>query len=248
MDIGKSFSYVFEDPDWIGKVLVGSLIALISLVLSPILVGLVGFAILYGYGLEVLSNVRRGQTLPMPAWRDRWGEWLITGLKLLVATLIWGLPIILFSIPMTIGGALTDSQGGEVVGGLLLACFGCLMALWTILLLVVTPGIYIRLAETERLTSALQFGEIIAFTRDNLGDVLIAVIVYAIASAIIALVAGLVGALVCLIGLVVTVPVATFYTTLVQSHLYAQVGMGGLLSELSRTDLTPAESSEIVSS
>jgi hypothetical protein len=247
MDIGKSFGYVFEDPDWITKVLVGSLIVLISIVLSPILVGLLGFAILYGYGLEVLGNVRRGETVPLPAWQDRWGEWLILGLKLLVATFVWGLPIIVFSVFMTIGGALTDSQGGEVIGGLLLACFGCLMALWTILLLVVTPGIYVRLADTERLSSALQFADIIAFTRDNLGDVLIAVIVYAVASTIIALVAGLVGALLCLVGLIVTIPVATFYTTLVQSHLYAQVGMGGL-SDLGRTDLTPAEASEIVSS
>lgn len=236
MDIGKSFSYVFEDPEWLNKILIGSLVFLVSMLLTPILVGILGFFIITGYALEVLANVRRGDPRPLPAWRDRWGEWLVLGLKLMVVTLVWALPAILLSIPMGIGGALTDSQGGEVIGGLLIAGFGCLVLIWSLLLLLVTPAIYLRLAETEDMGSALRFGEIIGFTRDNIGDVLIAVIVYFLASLVITLIGGMVGTLLCLVGLIITVPAASLYTMLVQSHLYAQVGLG----TLDQRELEPA--------
>ena len=42
MDIGKSISYVFEDSEWLTKVLVGSVVIIVSALLSVVLVGLLG--------------------------------------------------------------------------------------------------------------------------------------------------------------------------------------------------------------
>lgn len=227
MDIGKSFSYIFEDKDWLSKVLIGSLIFLISLILTPILIGFLGFAILGGYGLEVLSNVRRGHDEPLPEWRDKWGEWLVLGLKLAVVLFIWALPVLVLAIPFAIGAGLAGQQGSEAIGAILALCFGCLGILWGAVIIVAQPAIYIRLAETGSISAGLQIKDIIDFTRDNIGEVLIAIIVYLLVSTIVPLIATLVGTLLCGVGLILTVPAATVFTTLIQSHLYGQIGTGG---------------------
>jgi hypothetical protein len=228
MDIGKSITYIFEDRDWLSKVVIGTLILLISMPLTVVVVGFLGVAIVSGYGLDVLKNVRQRKPQILPAWRDRWGEWLVLGLKLLVALFIWSLPAALFSVPLSLGSALTDSQGAEFLGVALILFFSCLTLLWTFVVILVSPAIYIRLAETERLGSTLQFGEIISFTREHIGDVLIAVIVYTLLSLAVAVVASVVGAVLCLVGLIVTIPAGSFISMLIQSHLYGQVGMGTL--------------------
>lgn len=239
MDIGKSFSFIFEDPRWLTKILIGTVVMIISILLMPILIGFLGLAIVTGYSLDVLKNVRRGEKYPMPEWQDHWGEWLVLGLKLLVVILVWALPIILVSIPMSIGFSLTEQQGGEVIGGLLGACFGCLLFLWTIVLILVTPAIYIRVAETEEISAGLQFGDILAFTRDHIGEVIIASLMYLVASFVVGLAGAIVGTILCLVGLFVTLPAASLITMLIESHLYAQVGMGS--PKPWQTSIVPAE-------
>lgn len=226
MDIGKSFSFIFEDPRWLTKILIGTVVMIISMVLMPFLIGILGLAIITGYSLDVLKNVRRGDKYPLPEWQDRWGEWLVLGLKLLVVVLVWALPIILVSIPMTIGFGLADQQGGEVIGSLVAVCFSCLLLLWTVVLLAVTPAIYIRVAETEQISAGLKFGDILSFTRDHIGEVILASLLYVAASFVVGMVGAIVGTILCLVGLLVTIPAAQLITMLIQSHLYAQVGMG----------------------
>ena len=53
MDIGLSFSYMFEDKDWIKKILIGGLISLIPIV---------NFAAL-GYVVQLVRNTRDGRPL-----------------------------------------------------------------------------------------------------------------------------------------------------------------------------------------
>jgi hypothetical protein len=163
----------------------------------------------------------------MPAWRDRWVEWLVLGLKLAVAMIVWALPAILLGIFMAFGSVMTgaDNEGLQAIGGISIACFGCLIVLWSIAVMLASPGIYIRLAETESLSSTFEFGDILAFTRDHIADVIIVIIVYWLISLVVGLLASTVGTLLCGIGLILTIPAAQYIGTLIQSHLYAQVGM-----------------------
>lgn len=238
MNIGKSFTFVFEDPRWVTKIGIGALVLIISGLLSPILIGILGYFIVAGYGLEVLRNVRRGDLFPLPEWKDRWGEWLVLGVKAAVAIFVWSLPAIVISIPMAFGFALMDNNSAAALGGLLAACFSCLLFVWVLIVLLATPAIYIRIAETEDLTSAFQFGRILSFTREHIGEVIIATIMYVIASLVISLVGGLVGVILCLVGLIVTVPAAQFITIMVQSHLYGQIGLG---AKSWQTSIVPEE-------
>ena len=50
MDFGKAFTYVFEDEEWIKKILIGALLSLIPFV---------GWWFVGGWGLEITKNVIR---------------------------------------------------------------------------------------------------------------------------------------------------------------------------------------------
>jgi hypothetical protein len=238
MNIGKSFSFVFEDQRWLTKVGIGTLVLILSSLLSPILIGILGYFIVAGYALEVLRNVRKGDLYPMPEWRDRWGEWLVLGVKAAVAIFVWSLPAILVSIPMAFGFALLDTNDASALIGLLAACFSCLLFLWIVVVLLATPVIYIRLAETEELSSAFRFGDILSFTREHIGNVIVATIMYVIASLLVGLFGSIVGLILCVVGLFVTLPAAQFITMMIQSHLYAQIG---LESRSWETSIVPEE-------
>ncbi|PKO21777.1 MAG: hypothetical protein CVU38_12955, partial [Chloroflexi bacterium HGW-Chloroflexi-1] len=76
MDIGKSFTYMFEDPDWLRKLGIGTLVGLIGIVFSPILIGFIPLLMLMGYTLDVVRNTMDGRQYPLPEWED-WGGFLV---------------------------------------------------------------------------------------------------------------------------------------------------------------------------
>ena len=60
-NLGRSFSYMFEDKDWFQKILIGAAFCLLSLVL-------IGIPFVLGYLLQVARQSSHGQELPLPAW------------------------------------------------------------------------------------------------------------------------------------------------------------------------------------
>lgn len=228
MDVGKSIRFIFEDKQWLSKVLIGALILMVSIPLTFVLVGFLGLAIVTGYSLDVLRNVRNGAARPLPEWRDQWGEWLVEGLKLLLILFVWSLPIILLNLFTTIGNGMMTS-GSDLLGlfgGMTVAVASCLTLLWGIVVALVTPAIYVRLADSRDLSSGFQFNTIYVWTRDRIGDVVIAVILSTLLTLALVLVGAVIGVLLCGIGLVLTLPAATMISTLVTVHLYAQIGPG----------------------
>lgn len=223
MDIGKALSYITEDPRWKEKVAIGTGVILLSGILSVVLIGIVGFLIVMGYTVRLLQNVRDGHPQPLPEW-DQWGEDLVRGLKLAVVALVWSLPMILFSIPMTLGGALADGRGtGAFVGSVILIGGSCLMVLYGIFLAIAQASFTIAYAEDEKISSGLQVREIWDWTMANIGQLVIVALAYIVVSIGVSLVGSIVGVLLCLIGLVVTLPLAQLVIYLFQYHLYGQL-------------------------
>ncbi|HHB91250.1 MAG TPA: DUF4013 domain-containing protein [Anaerolineae bacterium] len=207
MDIGKSFGYVFEDKKWIEKVLIGGLVSII-----PIL----GHILLLGYFVELVRNVRQHQPEPLPEW-DNWGEKLAEGVKLLIIMLVWSLPlIILFFVAFVPLFFATDSDSGTFLS-IILFCFNCLLFLYAIVVALAAPSITIRFAETGELGAGFQIGDILAFTKEHVGQILLVVIV----SWVVYMIAGLVGMLLCGIGLLFTM----FWAGLVYYHMVGQIGL-----------------------
>jgi hypothetical protein len=217
MDIGKSFTYVFDDEGWLTKVLVGGLFGFLSIIL-------IGVPFLVGYFLETLKNVYLGQPRPLPNWGDNLGAMFVKGIKALVGILIWSLPIILLScvlgiISSTLGTAMPsgNSSAAQSAAGIFVAvnlCFQCLISIYSLILGVMIPAALMKFAVDEQISDFWAVRDLIGFIRRNLGNYLIATIVYWVAGAI----AGF-GVILCFVGVFFT----TFWSMLVGAHLYGQV-------------------------
>jgi hypothetical protein len=210
--------------------LIGTLLVLVGIIFSVVLIGIIPLIIVLGYAQVTLRNVLDRKEHPMPEWED-WGDFLVSGLKLFVAMLIWLLPIFILIVPMIMGSALLQNQSSGSAagagGGVLIACASCLMLLWGIFVALISPAIYVRLAAFENFSAAFEIGELWAFTRENIGRVILAIILLALVSSIVVPIIGLLGLPVCLVGVLISIPFASLWQYLVTAHLYGQIGAYG---------------------
>lgn len=222
MDFGTAFLYMFQDANWLRKLGIGTLLGLVGLILAPFLIGFIPLLMLMGYSLDVLKNVAERRAHPLPEWED-WGGFLVRGLMLAGASLIWSLPAVLAILPMMLGGALLEGDSGAgALGIVLVLSTSCLLMLWLLFFTLISPAIYARLACTRRFSAAFDFAQIWAFTRDNLGSVIIAIVLTWVAGLVAAIVGSL-GLMALVIGVLVSVPFASFWQYLVQAHLFGQI-------------------------
>lgn len=82
MDIARAISFIFADQSWIKKMII-----LGALILVPI----IGWLMIGGYLLRLLTNVINGEGNPLPEWNN-WGGDLSGGLKAFIVGLIWSIP------------------------------------------------------------------------------------------------------------------------------------------------------------
>ncbi len=194
MDFIKALTFIPEDPRWKEKVAIGSALALLSFLFIP-------FIITIGYCVRLTQNMRDGKQFPLPEWDD-WSGDLVRGFKLGVVGFIWALPLILVSIPTSVGGMMTDSDSGlaTTLGIIILVGASCLTIFYGIFVTLMTPGFVIWFARDEEIRSGLQLSEIFQWTREHVTDVILFMLAYIVASIVISTVAGIVGVLLCIVG------------------------------------------------
>lgn len=216
MDFVKALTFIPEDPRWKEKVAIGSALALLGFLIVPVIITI-------GYCVRLTQNMRDGKQFPMPEWDD-WSGDLVRGFKLAVVYAVWALPLILVSIPMTVGGIMADTDGfAQAFGVTILVGASCLIFIYAIFFTIMTPGFALWFARDEEIRSGLQLSEIFQWTREHVTDVILFMLAYIVASVVISTVAGIVGVLLCIVGLIVTVPVATFVTYVYQFNLLGQI-------------------------
>jgi len=233
IDIGRSFTFMFEDSDWVVKLILGALIFLVGVTLSIVLIGFLAFLVLSGYMVAIVRNVSRGEELPLPAWSD-FGALFMDGLRVGGALFVWGLPALVGYLPLVVLMAMAGGQGQmgtamETIITLLVFVCVCVLFLYSIFLALVSPIIVLRIAEEQRFAAAFQFGRIFSTLRANLGAVVLVVIATFVAQ----LLATLVGTLLCGVGVLLTV----VWGMWVQGHLIGQLGR---LMHPQEVELTPA--------
>lgn len=230
VDIQKSFTFPFEDKDWITKLGLGALISLI-----PIL----NFS-WTGYMVEIIRNVCDGAMQPLPTWDDI-GKKFTDGLILFAAGLIYGLPaLLLLGIPtflMISAGVFSGDRGMQdisqilaSVGGVLFFAVICVVVVYSLLLSVVYPAILVIFAHEGTFAACFKFGEIMQLINRNSGAFFSAwgmsIVAALLVGVVVSIVTAVVGWIPC-IGWIVSL-VATFgstvYITSVQSHLFGQLG------------------------
>jgi hypothetical protein len=219
LDIGKAFTFVTEDPNWVTKVLIGGGLTL-AMILGFMLLfvpGLFVLAIIAGYLYAVCHNVINGQPQPLPEW-DEFGAKMRDGFKVIVVGLVYGLPLVLISllffVPFIFAIAL-GNDGAAVAGVGFLMLGICLSFFAAILSYIVMPIGMGRLAASNGdVGTALRVGEVFSTLSRNVGTYLVVAL---ISYFLIGFIGGL-GGIVCGVGAAFT----GFYAQLAQYHLYAQ--------------------------
>lgn len=204
MDIGKSFTYMFDDEDWLKKIIIGAVLHIVPVVdFIPM-----------GYSLRTLKNVAEASEKPLPEWDD-WGEDFKKGLMLAVAWLIYSLPIIVIQILTAVVGAFATSGRSSDVASICLTGITCLWVLWAIAEALWLPAAMLKYAMEGEFGSFFKFDEIWQFIRDNLTNYIVAILLVIAAL----IVASVVGGVACGIGVFIT----SFWATLVAAHLFGQL-------------------------
>ncbi len=215
MDLGKAFTYVFDDPNWIMKVLIGGIVLLIPIV---------NFAV-YGYMLTTLKNVADGQPSPLPEWSD-FGAHFMKGLYAVVGVIVYLLPgivVICCAQLLTIGvGSVAGAAGGRDAGGaaaslvgLLGLCLSCIAYLYIFVAALTLYAPLTRFAMSQNQLSIFwDFRGNLDFIQKNLSNYIIALLIAWVAS----FVAGF-GVILCVVGVLFT----SFWATLVASNVFGQL-------------------------
>ena len=194
MDIGKAFGFVFEDEEWVSKVLIGGLIFLIPLIGQ--------FAVI-GYSFKVAQNVMQGNPRPLPAWSE-FGDHLMRGFYAFVIQLVYALPAAILAgiFACVISATAAASQNSERAGagiGLLGACLIPLIIIVGLASALLSYPAIGRYLATNSLGEAFKFGDVIANVRANLGAWVMLLVVSILASFV-----GSLGAIACGVGLLFT--------------------------------------------
>ena len=227
MDIGKSFSYPFEDKQWVSKMGLGAVISLV-----PVL----NFA-MTGYMIQIVRNLMNDVQEPLPNWDDL-GKKFMDGLMLVLAGLVYALPIIILSflsfgvmaIPSILSGSSDVSDAVAGVGSVVFAGLTCLFVVYGLVLSVIFPAIYVNYAKEGTFASCFQLREIFNIIGRNAGAFFTAWGMSLVAGLVIGLVAsivtGVLGWIPC-VGWVIAIGITLgvgVYMSMIYAHLFGQFG------------------------
>src|SRR5579875_1782179 len=111
MNVGRALGYVFHDPHWAKKVLVGGLLFFV-----PVF----GWLVVPGYWLRVVRQVAQGSDATLPEWNEFRADF-VRGLKWWVVAMIWYIPIwVIVVLEYTSG---RNASGLTSVLGIIIAFF-----------------------------------------------------------------------------------------------------------------------------
>ena len=205
MDIGKAFSFPFEDEQWVSSILICG-----ALLLVPI----IGWLAIAGYTLETARNVAMNSPRPLPKW-ESFGEKLSLGFNWFLISLVYSLPTVLLAGLSSCIILLPAISGDETAIAAGLGLFFCVLGLAIVLSLLTAPFLLaatVRYLQTGSLGAAFQVGEVVSMVRADLGGWVVLWLLSILCSFV-----GQLGGYV-IIGIFFTVP----YAQAVFGHLLGQ--------------------------
>jgi hypothetical protein len=208
-DFAKPFSYVFEDPDWLPKILIGGLFYIAGFLI-------IGWFFILGYVARTTRNIIAGHPRPLPEWENI-GDYFAEGLRLFGVILVMVLPLIFLGILMFVPAGVLTATDNERLAALGSGITGCITCLFVPISLAVTfflPASLLFATVEQRFGAAFEFRRIWPFIKENIGNYLLAIVVYLIARFL-----GGIGFVLLCIGVVFT----GFWSFLITAHAFAQV-------------------------
>ena len=231
MNIGKAFSYPFEDKAWTSK---------LGLAIVITIVPILNFATA-GYAIEIMRRILRSDPEILPDWTDL-GRKFLDGLMVFLAGLVYSIPIlIVLCLPLSFmlvpavlsGNSNTQDLANTLTtaGGVALACLSCIAALYGLALSIIIPCGYLKYTRQGTFGAFFQLREFFAMIGKDPGAFFTAWGIYLAAAIGFSLIAGAVGTLlgwIPCVGQVVGIVVGLaggVYLLLVYAHLFGQFGL-----------------------
>lgn len=208
-DFVRPLAFVFDDPQWISKILMGALFTLASIIL-------VGIFIVYGYLARLVRQVIAGVERPLPDWVGI-GDYLVEGVKLFIISLIYGMPVMLLfglTIPFSVLSDAADvNDAARLAGSVFGAGLGCLIIPVALATAAWVPAALLRAAALGDFAAGFDFRAIWAFIRANAVNYALAYVVWIVARMVVGF-----GLLLCCVGIFAT----AFWSMLVAGYAFAQ--------------------------
>ena len=219
-DLKEIFTFPFKDADARKYLLIGGLISVAGFFI-PIL----PYLLLYGYAVIIARQVLKGEEPHMVPWED-WGEMLKEGAKLFGVRVVFSLPILIFAIPLMIGGiampiiveTMDSGSTDTFIALFTIIMMGsmCIIIPLSIPLTVVIPAAEMHVVENNDFAAAFRFKEWWPILRANLGGFIVAFGIYYIVSMALAIVMQiLIATLIFACLLFILIPAMTIYITLI---------------------------------
>lgn len=176
LDFGRALSFIFKDPDWVSKVLIGSLFSALSMIA-------IGGIFLAGYVARLLRRSARGEPYPLPEWDDL-GGMFVEGLHIIGAYLVHVLPMFVIMMLAMVPAAILGSRGEEPSPAILLVVLpiSLLASLGIFAILFYFPSALTRFALEQRFGAAFEVKKNWAFIRRNYGNYMMALVVFLVAN------------------------------------------------------------------
>jgi hypothetical protein len=230
MDAAKSFSFPFEDPDWLSKLGLGALISMI-----PIL----NFA-WTGYLVDIIRSVMNNDGDVLSTWDDL-GKKFNEGLILFGAWIVYASPILIaFCLPLGLiasSGLISGNSDMQDIGrilteaeGVLFYCLLCVFILYALVLSIIYPVILVSFAREGTFASCFKLRQALDMIRNNTTGFFTAWVLSLAATigtglliGFINLVVGWIPCIGWIVGLVLTLA-SGVYSTAVYAHLFGQFG------------------------
>ena len=242
-DLKEIFTFPFKDADSRKYLLIGGLISL-----AAFFVPILPYFVLYGYAVIIVKQVLNGESPHMVPWED-WAGMFKDGAKLFGVRLIFALPIIIFAIPVMLGGIAMPFIAEGVDSGstdTFLAIYTvimlgtmCIVIPLSIPLTVIIPAAEMHNVDKDDFAAAFRFKEWWPILRANLGGFIVAFGIYYAASMVFAIVMQLLFVTIIFACLAfIIIPAMTIYITLVMYVTVAIAYRNGK-SKLAQAELTP---------
>jgi len=176
LDFGRTLGFFFQDPNWVQKILIGSLFTILSFFF-------IGTIFVAGYIVRLIRRAARGEPYPLPEWDDL-GGMFAEGLSAVGAYLIHIVPVVAIFLMSFVPLILLGERDGEPPPAALLLFFPLMIVAIVILFAVMFyfTAAFTRLAVEERFGAALEVQLNVAFLKRNAINFLLAVVAFMVAN------------------------------------------------------------------
>lgn len=176
LDFGRALGFFFQDPNWVSKMLMGTLFSLLSIFI-------VGSIFIAGYAVRLLRRTAQGEPYPLPEWDDL-GGMFTEGLSALGAYLVHILPVFaLFFVafvPLAVFGGRHEEPPPAFLFLVIPLGFLAFVAIFALLLYF--PAAFTRLAVEGRFGAAFEVDANWAFLKRNVSNYFLAIVAFLVAN------------------------------------------------------------------